>query len=77
MDSLGAADDFRRKVDTNISRLVESYRLLLKCSVVEKSLSPHTHLQLSTASANIVLHGHSLLDQINELRLQVVNDAQS
>jgi hypothetical protein len=65
-------DDFKRKVDMNISRLVESYRILLKGGLLEKSMAPHNQLQLSTAAANISYHSHALLDQVNELRLQIV-----
>ena len=64
-------DDFKRKVDQNVTRLVESYRILLKSGVVDKSLAPHAQLQLQTATSNVVFHSHALLDQVNELRLQI------
>jgi hypothetical protein len=67
-----AQDDFKRKVDMNVTRMVESYRILLKGGVIEKSLPPHTGLQLSAAASNIVFHSHALLDQVNELRLQLI-----
>lgn len=71
------ADDFKRKVDMNVSRLVESYRILLKGGIIEKSVPPHATLQLATASSNIVFHSHSLLDQINELRVQIILNDQT
>ena len=64
-------DDFKRKVDMNVTRMVESYRILLKGGMIEKSLPPHSQLHLSTAATNIVFHSHALLDQVNELRLQL------
>jgi hypothetical protein len=65
--------EFERELDVNISRLVDSYRTLLKKSMVEEdSMSRHEDLQCATASASIIHHAQRILDQIAELRMQIV-----
>ena len=63
-------DDFNRRVDGSVSRLIESYRVVLKGGTVDKSLPPNAHMHFSAAAANVALHAHALLDQVNELRLE-------
>ena len=63
-------DDFNRRVDGSVSRLIESYRVLLKGGTVDKSHAPSVHMQFSATAANVALHAHALLDQVNELRLE-------
>lgn len=71
--SLGLrSDDFRRKVDANVSTLVDAYRGLLKKGQVADKLEPHASLQLGAAVANIGVHVNALLDQISELRMSLV-----
>ena len=63
-------DDFNRRVDGSVSRLIGSYRVVLKSGVVENSLVPHAHVHLATAVANVELHAQAMVDQVNELRFQ-------
>jgi hypothetical protein len=70
--SLTLSGEFKRQVDANTARLVESYRIILKKSQISGSLEPQTELLLSTAAANISFHAHALLDQINEIRLHLL-----
>jgi hypothetical protein len=70
--SLTLSGEFKRQVDANTARLVESYRIILKKSQIGGSLEPQTDLLLSTAAANISFHAHALLDQINEIRLHLL-----
>ena len=71
--SLGLrSDDYKRKVDAHVSRLVEAYRTLLKKGQVADKLEPHASLQIGTSVANIGLHVNALLDQINELRTNLL-----
>ena len=67
--SLALSSEFKRTVDANTARLVESYRILLKKSQIGNSLEPQTELLTATAAANIAYHAHALLDQISELRM--------
>ena len=66
------SDNFNRKVDGTTARLVESYRMLLRKGVIEDSVEPQTELQMNTAAANIAYYSQSLLDQINELRMEIL-----
>ena len=54
------------------SRIIDSYRLLLKRSVLEESLSVHEELQISNATGTIIFNSQSLLDIIQELRLKLL-----
>ena len=66
------SDIFKRKVDANAAALVESYRILLKKAHIGAAAEPQDEVLISTASENIVSHTHSLLDQVNELRKQLL-----
>jgi hypothetical protein len=59
-------------VDATISRIVDSYRLLLKRSVLEESISVHEELQISNASGTVILNSQALLEIIQELRLKLI-----
>lgn len=48
-------DKFVRDLDTNIYKIMDAYRLLLKKSHVGSSTSVHEQLQVETASSNIVI----------------------
>ena len=48
------SDAFQRKLETNINRLIESYKTLIKKSVVESSHAPHESLVIAAAAATIV-----------------------
>jgi len=65
-------ENFVRDLDSNIYKLLDSYRLLLRINTVDSSTSIHEEHQLSVLSANIVLHSQSLLNQIDALRKQIV-----
>jgi hypothetical protein len=66
------SDDFKRKVDSHVSALVDSYRTLLRKGQVGDKMEQQMSLQVDTAVSNISLHSNALLDQINELRLALV-----
>ena len=66
------SDDFKRKVDSHVSALVDSYRTLLCKGQVGDKMEQQMSLQVDTAVSNISLHSNALLDQINELRLALV-----
>jgi hypothetical protein len=66
------SDDFKRKVDSHVSALVDSYRTLLRKGQVRDKMEQQMSLQVDTAVSNISLHSNALLDQINELRLALV-----
>ena len=57
--------------DAIISRIIDSYRLLLKRSVLEESISVHEELQISNATGTLILNSQSLLEIIQELRLKL------
>jgi hypothetical protein len=48
------SDAFQRKLDTNVSKLIESYKTLLKKSALENTHNPHEGLQITAAAATIV-----------------------
>jgi hypothetical protein len=48
------SDAFQRKLETNINRLIESYKTLIKKSAVESSHAPHESLVIAAAAATIV-----------------------
>mmetsp|Transcript_4494 Transcript_4494/g.10139 ORF Transcript_4494/g.10139 Transcript_4494/m.10139 type:complete len:85 (-) Transcript_4494:167-421(-) len=64
-------DRFVRDLDTNIYKLMESYRLLIRKGQVGTS-NVHEQLQVETASSNILLHSHALLEQIHDIRTQIL-----
>jgi hypothetical protein len=66
------SDDYKRKVDANVSTLVDAYRGLLKKGQVADKLEPHASLQLGAAVAKIGVHVNALLDQISELRTSLL-----
>jgi hypothetical protein len=70
--SITISGEFKRQVDANAARLVESYRILLKKAQVGNSLEPQDELLISTAISNITFHAHSFLDQINEMRMHLL-----
>jgi len=57
--------------DAIVSRIVDSYRLLLKRSVLEESISIHEELQIGNATGTIIFNSQSLLEIIQELRLKL------
>ena len=66
-------EEFEREITLNVSRLVDSYRTLLKKATIEgDDASRHEELQCSTAATSIVHHAQCILDQISEIRMQVV-----
>ncbi len=65
-------EKFNRNVDATTARLVESYRMLLRKGVIEDSVEPQAELQMDTAVSNIAFHTQNLLNQINELRMQII-----
>jgi hypothetical protein len=69
--------DFNRSVDGHVSRLIDSYRLLLQKAVVEDTVGPQLELQLETVSSNVIYHAHALLDKIHELKLELLLDDKS
>ena len=48
------SDAFQRKLETNVNKLIESYKTLLKKSSLEESHVPHESLVITTAAATIV-----------------------
>ena len=48
------SDAFQRKLETNVNRLIESYKTLLKKSALESSHAPHESLVMTSAAATIV-----------------------
>ena len=72
MSSKQNIDKFKRDLDTNISKLIDAYRTLLKKSELSSTVGIHEELQVSTATASISFHCQALLDQINELKLQII-----
>ena len=48
------SDAFQRKLETNVNKLIESYKTLLKKSALESAHVPHESLVISAASATIV-----------------------
>ena len=48
------SDAFQRKLETNINRLIESYKTLIKKSAIESSHAPHESLVIAAAAATIV-----------------------
>ena len=72
------SDDFKRKVDSHVSILTDSYRTLLRKGHVGDKVEQHASLQVDAAVSNIILHSNALLDQINELKLAIlVNQEES
>ena len=66
-------EEQERELTVNISRLVDCYRTLLKKAMIEgDDVSRHEELQCSTAANSIVHHAQCILDQISEMRMQVV-----
>ena len=50
------SDAFQRKLETNVNKLIESYKTLLKKSTLESAHVPHESLVISAAAATIVRH---------------------
>ena len=74
MNTKGSISNFIEKyyLHFNAAALVESYRILLKKAHIGAAAEPQDEVLISTASENIVSHTHSLLDQVNELRKQLL-----
>lgn len=63
-------ETFIREVDTHLNKLLDAYRTLLKKS--SQVDSQPQELQFNACSAQIAFHAQSLLEKVNNLRLQVV-----
>jgi len=66
------SEKYRRDIDTNISKLIDAYRTLLKKSQLSNTIGIHEELQINTATASISFHCQALLDRINDLKLQII-----
>jgi hypothetical protein len=64
--------EFRRQIDANAASLVEAYRVILKKAAVGATVEPQDDLLVAAAAAMIETHTHSLLEQVDELRKQLL-----
>jgi hypothetical protein len=63
-------ENFIREVDTDLYKLLDAYRSLLKKS--QQIDSQQQELQFKTFTAQIAFHSQALLEKISDLRMQVV-----
>mmetsp|Transcript_2578 Transcript_2578/g.3915 ORF Transcript_2578/g.3915 Transcript_2578/m.3915 type:complete len:97 (-) Transcript_2578:153-443(-) len=64
--------EFEKKLDSNVGRLLENYRTILQQAQIRQEVAPHDQLLLEAACANIVYSCESLLDQVHEIRMNVL-----
>lgn len=67
-------EEFNRRVDVSISRLLRAYRHLLEAGEISPTDPPHAQLLVQTSAAELKYHCQSLLDQIHELRIRYILD---
>lgn len=48
------SDAYQRQLEANLSRLIDSYKTLLKKSAIDNTHEPHESLQITAAAATIV-----------------------
>ena len=73
MSTTNVSDEFKKMTDASVSRLLESYKILLKKACIgSTTMQPQDDLLIMTAASNIASHSHFLLDQVNELRMQLL-----
>lgn len=48
------SDAYQRNLETNVSKLIESYKTVLKKSALDNTHAPHENLQITAAAAAIV-----------------------
>jgi len=72
MGTTNVSDEFKKMTDASVSRLLESYKILLKKACIGSTMQPQDDLLIMTAASNIASHSHFLLDQVNELRMQLL-----
>jgi hypothetical protein len=48
------SDAYQRNLETNVSKLIESYKTILKKSALDNTHAPHENLQITAAAAAIV-----------------------
>lgn len=65
-------DKFTKELDTNLYKITEAYRTLLKKAQIDESYSNHEAFQIETASASLVTHAQAILDQIHDLRMHIL-----
>ena len=68
------SESFKNKLDLNASRLIESYRAILKKSLINETANVHDDLSVQTAAASIVsVVNISLLFDLNLSTLHLIS----
>ena len=67
MSGIGSEKEFLRTLESNYSKLTDSYKTLLCQSMITET-EDHQRQMIKVAVANIVYACQSLLDQIQQLR---------
>lgn len=62
-------DKFLREVDSNLYKLMDAYRSILRRSQIGKSVAIHEEFQIETATASLVNSSFSFFYPLNLLSL--------
>jgi hypothetical protein len=66
------AEEINGEVDTDLHKLIDSYKVLLKKCVVNKSLGIHEQFEVEASATNIVYHCQHLLDIVYQLKTMLI-----